>query len=117
MHFARTVLVTVAAFALAAYGFDCMAMGSPEQAMQCCNSMPCVPNGHQGQDCCKTMPSVQTAFLQSSAGHIVSLTDFGSVIITEFGGRPDASTAIANAASVSHPPPIPYSQASPPIRI
>jgi hypothetical protein len=113
---AKTVLVVVAVVALAAYGFDCLAMTMPEQAMQCCNSMPCVPNGHHSQDCCKTMPSVQTAFLQSSVGHTVSSAEFGAMTITEFGERPDASTEKVNAR-VSHPPPIAYFQASPPIRI
>src|SRR5215469_1855329 len=113
---AKTVLVVVAAVALLAYGFDCLAMTTPEQAMQCCTSTTCAPNGHHSRDCCKTMPSVQTAFLQSSVGHIVSSAYFGAMIITEFGERPDASTEKENGR-VSHPPPIACSQASPPIRI
>ena len=117
MRFAKTVAVVIAVVALAAYGFDCLAMTTPEQAMRCCNSMPCAPNGHHGQDCCKTMPSVQAAFLQSSLGHIVSSADFGAVIIPGADKTSDGNTAIANAASVGHPPPIAYPQASPPIRI
>ena len=35
-----------AVVALATYGLDCLAMTRPEQAMQCCRSMPCSPNGH-----------------------------------------------------------------------
>ena len=117
MRFAKTIAVVFAVVALAAYGFDCLAMTTPEQAMRCCNSMPCAPNGHHGQDCCKTMPSVQTAFPESSVGHIVSLADFGAVIITGFAGAHHGDTAIANAASVGHPPPIADSQPLTPIRI
>lgn len=117
MRFAKAVVIVVAVVAVGMCGFDCLAMTAPEQAMQCCNSMPCAPSSHHGQDCCKTMPSVQTAFLQSSLGHVVSPADFGTVNLAEFGGTPDVSTAAANAVGVGHPPPIPYSQASPPIRI
>ena len=118
MRFAKAVVVVFAVVALAAYGFDCLAMTTPEQAMRCCGSMPCAPNGHHGQNCCKTMPSVQPTFLQASAGHIVSSSiDFGAVIATGAGETPDGNTAIANIASVNHPPPVAYSQASPPIRI
>jgi len=55
--------------ALAAYAFDCGAMTTPEQAMQCCASMPCAPHGHDGQDCCKSMPSMHAPFVQSAAVH------------------------------------------------
>jgi hypothetical protein len=117
MRFVRAVLLVVTAVALAAYGFDCLAMTAPEQAMQCSNSMPCMPNSHHGQDCCKTMPSVQTAFLQPSAGHTPSLTDVATVIVSEFPDVLGTHLVIPNTARVSHPPPIADPQASSPIRI
>lgn len=117
MRFARTVLLMVVVVALATCGLDCLAMTTPEQAMQCCNTMPCAPNGHHGQDCCKTMPSVQTALPQSSPGHTISLADAGTVIAGEFGLPTDTSPTIANAARMSHPPPNTGSQTTAPIRI
>jgi hypothetical protein len=49
--------------ALAAYSFDCGAAMTPEQAMRCCDSMPC-SQGEHGQDCCNTMPSAHASFVQ-----------------------------------------------------
>jgi hypothetical protein len=48
MRFAKPILLAALAVALAAYAFDCGALGTPEQAMQCCNSMPCSSHGHRG---------------------------------------------------------------------
>jgi hypothetical protein len=60
MRLAKPTFLAVLAVALAAYAFDCGATTTPEQAMQCCNSMPCSSHGHHGQDCCKTMVSSQS---------------------------------------------------------
>jgi hypothetical protein len=73
MRFARPILMAVLVAALAAYALDCGAMTSPEQAAQCCSSMPCSPRGHSGQDCCKSMPSLHAPFVQSMAVHGDSL--------------------------------------------
>ena len=61
--------MALVALSFAVYAFDCADMTTPEQAMQCCNSMPCSSHGHPGQDCCKTMPSMHAPFVQPSAGH------------------------------------------------
>jgi len=61
--------MAVLVVALAAYAFDCGAMTTPEQAMQCCASMPCAPHGHDGQNCCKSMPSMHAPFVQSAVVH------------------------------------------------
>jgi hypothetical protein len=42
------VLLTSLAVALAAYAFDREAATTPEQAVQCCNSMHCSSHGHHG---------------------------------------------------------------------
>src|SRR4029077_9961734 len=52
--------------ALAAYSFDCGAALTPEQAMKCCDSMPC-SQGEHGQDCCNTMPSAHSSFVQPTS--------------------------------------------------
>jgi hypothetical protein len=84
MRFSKPILVAVIAVALAAYAFDCSAMTTPDEAMQCCNSMPCSPQGHQGQDCCKTMPSMHAPFVKSSSvnsvgSFVFQLADLASV--------------------------------------
>jgi hypothetical protein len=78
VRFAKLNLVGLIAVALAAYAFDCLGMTTPEQAMQCCRSMPCSSHGHhnhhqhQSQDCCKTMPSAHAALGQASSGQGIS---------------------------------------------
>src|SRR5215472_3437531 len=105
MRFARTILLAVVAILLAAYVFDCDAMSTPERAMQCCGSMPCSPQGHQGQDCCKTMPSMHAPFVQPSSVQQVS----SPVVVAALpapGNLPPATTSERIPASVSHAPPI-----------
>lgn len=118
MRFARTFLMAVLAVALAAYAFDCgAAMATPEQAMQCCNSMPCSSSSHQGQDCCKTMPAMHAPFVQPSSvnGLQHSLVLVAALAtLNEYHGV--NSTARARAEH-SHAPPIVYSVSSLPLRI
>jgi hypothetical protein len=77
MRFSRLILVTAVAAALAAYAFDCGAAITPEQAMKCCDSMPCSSQGHQGEDCCKAMPSGSAAFVRPAS---VAGASFFSVV-------------------------------------
>lgn len=67
MALARAAVLAVLTAALAAYGLDCAGMTTPEQAMQCCNSMQCASHGHRGQGCCKTMPSMRAVLGQPSS--------------------------------------------------
>src|SRR2546429_5408512 len=74
MRFAGRVLIAVLTVALASYALDGVGMTTPEQAMQCCNSMRCPSHGHHGQDCCKSMPSVHAALGQPSSMPSVSFS-------------------------------------------
>jgi|SRR5689334_11301280 hypothetical protein len=74
MRFTRPILLAVVTILLAAYAFDCDATSTPEQAMQCCGSMPCSSQGHQGQDCCKTMPAMHAPFIKPSSVRQVSFS-------------------------------------------
>lgn len=65
----KSLVMVALLVALAAYALDCGALTTPEQAMQCCGSMPCAPQGHNGQDCCKSMPSMHGPFVQPSSVH------------------------------------------------
>jgi hypothetical protein len=70
MRFARPILIAMLGFAFAAYGFDCSPMISPDQAMECCDSMDC-SHGMQGEDCCQTGTSVHAPFVQPASLHSV----------------------------------------------
>src|SRR6516165_3844566 len=105
MRFANPILVSVVAILLGVYAFDCDTMTTPEQAMQCCNSMPCSPQGDHGQDCCKSMPSMHSPFVQVSTPHG---RDF-SVHIFEVPTSIEFSSPASMASSIAalcHAPPI-----------
>ena len=53
--------------ALASYALDCGAMTTSEQAMQCCGSMPCSPQGRNDQNCCNKMPTMRGPFVKPPA--------------------------------------------------
>lgn len=82
MHLFKPILMLALVVALAAYALDCGAMTTPEQAMQCCNSMPCAPHGHDGQDCCKDMPSMHAPFVQSASAQSAPQTHAGGAVLT-----------------------------------
>jgi hypothetical protein len=73
MRFAKSILVAVLGLAFAAYGFDCSPLMSPDQAMECCDSMNC-SHGMHGEDCCQTGPSVHAPFVQPASMHSVAFT-------------------------------------------
>src|SRR5215470_13666241 len=68
MQSARAVLMALLVAALAMYSLDCLAAATPDEAAQCCDSMPC-PQHHNGgsegsEDCCQSMPSAHALFTQ-----------------------------------------------------
>jgi len=79
MWFARPILVAVLGLAFAAYGFDCSPMTSPDQAMECCDSMNC-SHGMHGEDCCQTAPSVHAPFVQPASMNSVTFAPLGFVV-------------------------------------
>jgi hypothetical protein len=117
MRLFRPILMLALVVALAAYALDCGAMTTPEQAMQCCSSMPCAPHGHDGQDCCKDMPSMHAPFVQSvSAQSTPQLHAIGADLTAlQASGltRPDRGTSGVG----SHAPPIISPPAYSPLRI
>jgi hypothetical protein len=117
MDVVKKALVVVAVVALATYGLDCLAMTTPEQSMQCCNSMPCAPSGHHGQDCCKTMPSISAPFLQSQQTSVAPDVHVVGAVTSVPVAAPLASRECVGVSASSHAPPIRYSPSSLPIRI
>ena len=117
MYFAKLILLAALAVALAAYAFDCGAMTTPEQAMQCCNSMPCSSQGHHGQDCCKTMPAMHAPFVQPSFGHGIPYSPVMVAGLTTFDESHAEDSSARTIAEHSHAPPIVFSPAPPSLRI
>src|SRR5258708_10479053 len=118
MRLVKPFFLAVLGFALAAYGFDCGATMTPEEAMQCCGSMPCSHSMDQDeQDCCATMPAMHAPFVQSSAGHGISAANVVFAVV------PTSSELLVGdspghfVATHSHGPPIFHSPASLPLRI
>jgi len=118
MRFTKPILLAMVAIALAMYAFDCLAMSTPEQAMQCCDSMPCSSHGHQySQECCKTMPSMHAPFLQPASAQGPSFSPVFVAVLPRFNAsqRLDSSAGVPTAHC--HAPPISQIAASSPLRI
>src|SRR5215472_11662951 len=117
MRFAKPTLVAVIAVLLAAYAFDCDSMMTPEQTMDCCNSMPCSSQGHHGQDCCKTMPSMHAPFVQPTTVHAGFSFDVLAVLPAASESM-DLDSSVRAVTSHWHAPPLLDSSPSPlPLKI
>jgi hypothetical protein len=102
---ARQIVIAVLAVALAAYAFDCSAMMTHEQAVECCRSMTCSSQGHASEDCCKTMPAMHAPFVQpSSTSSIAPLAVQPAVLaVVPHDIRPDSSRV--RVSGNEQPPP------------
>ena len=116
MKFGKPILVAVVTMLLGVYAFDCDGMTTPEQAMQCCDSMACSPQGHHGQDCCQTMTSMHAPFVQSSTAyagfslHVLAVLPVSRESIVQ-------TSSARSVTSDSQAPPLIYSLSPPPLRI
>jgi hypothetical protein len=117
MSFARPVLLAVLTAALAAYGLDCSAMTTPEQAMQCCNSMRCSSHHHHGQDCCKTMPAMHAVLGQPSSVQGITFSPAPLGEMAAFDESHGIESSARMIAEHSHAPPIFSPPAVLPLRI
>jgi len=117
MRSAAPTLLAVVAVIFAGGGSDCLTMATPEQAMQCCKSMPCPRHGHHGTDCCKAMSTGQTPFVQSGSAHETFLTFVAlgpPPVSSEFRALDSSTSPVAEQC---HAPPVAYTSASLPLRI
>ena len=117
MGFARQVLLAVLTLSVAAYASDCGGMTTPEQAMQCCNSMRCSSHHHHGQECCKTMPAMHAAFGQPSSVQGISFSPVALGLVPAFNESRSIEPSARMIAEHSHAPPISSSPPALPLRI
>ena len=122
MWMGRPILIAVTALALAAYGIDCPATSTPDEAMQCCDNMPCSSPGHdssdQSQDCCKSMQAAHAPFVKQSSAQGAHFSATLCDILPAVTGPESLDFAGETFFAVrSHAPPIPQPAVLSPLRI
>jgi hypothetical protein len=117
MHLVKPVFLVAFVVALAAYSFDCGAAMTPEQAMKCCDSMPCSSQGQHGQDCCNTMPSAHASFVQPTSVAHVSFVPVVFALLRTLVDARDGDCSDRVIAAFAHDPPLSLVFASVPLRI
>lgn len=116
MRFRNAIFIVALMAALPVYAIDCGAMTTPEQAMQCCKTMPCSSHGHQGKNCCKNMEAMHGPFVLASSVHAPVV----SAVAVEF---PTSTAPIVLRSAVDgtsaryHSPPAAQSLSLSPLRI
>lgn len=115
---AKPIFLALLSVTLVAYAFDCGAATTPEQAMQCCHSMPCSSHGHEhSQDCCKTMPAMHAPFVQPASAHGFSSFALVFAVLPATGGLYPVDSSNRLIAAHCHAPPIFYPPVPLPLRI
>jgi hypothetical protein len=118
MRLAKPILMAVIAITLAAYAFDCLAMSTPEEAMQCCDTMPCSSHSPEhSQDCCKTMPSMHAAFVQPPSVHGAPFALVFVAVLPAIHESQGVDSSVSITAARCHAPPIADPAAHSPLRI
>lgn len=116
LRLAKWVLLATLTIALAAYGLDCLGMVTPEQEMQCCDTMQCHSHGHHNQGCCSTTPQVHYSLKPAS----IQRVPFSPVALGVVQG-PSGCEIVQFPAVItsghSHDPPSLRSIAASPLRI
>ena len=117
MRFGKPILMAILASALVLYAFDCTAPATPEQAMECCQSMACSSHGQDSQDCCKTMPTMHSPFVRASSANVTYSSNFLFAMIPAAGELPGIEWSERVVTAHSHAPPISPSTVVRPLRI
>jgi hypothetical protein len=118
MRFARIILSVVVAIAFSTYAFDCLAMSTPEAAMQCCDTMHCSSHSHErSQECCKTMPSMHAPFVQPASAHAPSFSPVFVAVLPRFSATQGLNSPSNVLTAHCHAPPIPQTVPTLPLRI
>jgi hypothetical protein len=118
MRLVKPILLIAVAIAISVYAIDCGAMTTPDEAMQCCNTMPCSSHGQKhSQECCDTMPLTHAPFVQPASAHNLS---FGTVLVAvlpAFHVSQDLNSTAYALATHSHAPPFPQTAVPSPLRV
>jgi hypothetical protein len=118
MRLMKPILFVVIAVAIALYVIDCGAMTTPDEAMQCCNSMPCSSHSQdRSQECCTTMPSAHGPFIERASAHDPSFSPVLVAVPRSFSALQGLDSAADVLASYSHAPPIPQAAVPLPLRV
>jgi hypothetical protein len=106
---AKWVLSSALIVALAAYGLDCLAMATPEQAMQCCNTMRCHSRHHRShhgsQDCCNTTPQMHADFGLPASVQAIDFSPVALGVVQAFKDSQITKFFASIIAVHSHDPP------------
>src|SRR5436305_12256978 len=106
MRFSKLILTLAVAIALMAYAVDCSSMSTPQEAMQCCASMHCMPHGHDGQDCCKAMPEMRASLAQPSSIIGISFAKVVFAIVPISTESPENGSSAGFVKAQWHAPPV-----------
>src|SRR6266852_7652914 len=107
MRLIRPILLVLMAIAFGTYAFDCLAMSTPDAAMQCCDTMHCSSHGHRhSQECCKAMPSMHAPFVQPASAHGPSFTPVFVAVLPAFNASQGLNSSAAVLTAHCHAPPI-----------
>jgi len=118
MRLTKPILLAVMAIALATYALDCLAMSTPDAAMQCCDTMPCSAHSHEhSQECCKTMPSMHAPFAQPASAHGLSFSPVFVAVLPRFSASQSLDFPSSVLTAHCHAPPIPQAVSPSPLRI
>jgi hypothetical protein len=115
---AKPILLLIVAAAIALYATDCGAMTTPDQAMQCCDTMPCSSHSpERSQECCSNMPSVHAPFLQPASTQGLSFSPVFVALLPGFDALPGLHSTANIYRARSHAPPISPTASLSPLRI
>lgn len=104
MRFGRTTVAVFLGMALAAYVVDCSGLMTPDEAVKCCEAMPCSSSGHS-QECCETMPQMHVPFVQRSSGQGLSFTHDLIAVLSVFQESLGADSSARRLVARCHAPP------------
>jgi len=108
MRLSKCVAVTALAAVLAADGVECLGMGRPEQAMECCERMRCRSHHqtrYQGsQDCCNTS-QIRPSLGQPSSIHGITVVAAAQRVAQACGDFQIVKGPERTVARHSHDPP------------
>jgi hypothetical protein len=105
---AQRAFLVALTISLPAYGLDCLAMTTPDEAMECCKAMRCHYHKHRGQnsqDCCKTTPQMHGVPTQPVAALKVTSPSITLAVVTAVSRSESIESHDHVIAPQSHGPP------------